>query len=76
MRIALALRSHPSIVAGVAALSLAINPSLTNAELTTILEKSAGDLGSPGYDLSFGWGMGEWRGAVAAANKLYPGLCR
>jgi hypothetical protein len=40
MRIALALRSHPSIVAGVAALSLAINPSLTNAELTTILERA------------------------------------
>jgi thermitase len=60
------------IVAGVAALSLAINPSLTNAELTSILEKSADDLGTPGYDASFGWGRVNAMGAVSAAKKALP----
>ena len=60
------------IVAGVAALSLAINPALTNAELASILEKSADDLGSPGYDAYFGWGRVNAKGAVAAAKKALP----
>jgi thermitase len=55
------------IVAGVAALSLAVNPSLTNAELWTILEKSADDIGPPGYGASFGWGRVNAFTAVTAA---------
>ena len=60
------------IVAGVAALSLAINPALTNAELTAILEKSADDLGSPGFDASFGWGRVNAMAAVSAARQALP----
>jgi thermitase len=57
------------IVAGVAALSLAVNPSLTNAELVTVLEKSADDIGSPGYGVSFGWGRVNAFNAVLAARQ-------
>jgi subtilisin family serine protease len=57
------------IVAGVAALSLAINPSLTNAELVTILETSADQVGRPGYDPSFGWGRVNAFRTVSAARQ-------
>jgi subtilisin family serine protease len=57
------------IVAGVAALSLAINPSLTNVELVTILETSADDMGTPGHNPSFGWGRVNAFNAVSAARK-------
>jgi subtilisin family serine protease len=61
------------IVAGVAALSLAVNPALTNAELVTILEKSADDIGPPGYDPSFGWGRVNAFNAVSAARQAVMG---
>lgn len=57
------------IVAGVAALSLAINPALTNTQLVSLLEQSADDLGAPGYDTSFGWGRVNAFHAVAAARQ-------
>jgi thermitase len=57
------------IVAGVAALSLTVNPSLTNAELLTILETSADQVGRPGYDPSFGWGRVNAFNAVSAARQ-------
>ena len=57
------------IVAGVAALSLAINPSLTNAKLVTILETSADHVGPSGYDPSFGWGRVNALNAVWAARQ-------
>jgi thermitase len=57
------------IVAGVAALSLAVNPSLTNAELVSILEQSADDIGPPGYDNSFGWGRVNAFNAVMATRQ-------
>jgi subtilisin family serine protease len=56
-------------MAGVAALSLAVNPSLTNAELVTILEKSADVIGPPGYGASFGWGRVNAFNAVSAARQ-------
>ena len=61
------------IVAGVAALSLAVNPALTNIELVTILEKSADDIGPPGYDTSFGWGRVNALNAVMAARQTLVG---
>jgi thermitase len=61
------------VVAGVAALSLAVNPSLTNAELVTILEKSADDIGTPGYSASFGWGRVNAFNAVVAARQALMG---
>jgi subtilisin family serine protease len=61
------------IMAGVAALSLAVNPALTNVELVTILEKSADDIGSPGFDTSFGWGRVNALNAVTAARQTLVG---
>jgi hypothetical protein len=57
----------------VAALSLAVNPALTNIELATILEKSADDIGAPGYDTSFGWGRVNALNAVTAARQTLVG---
>jgi subtilisin family serine protease len=58
------------IAAGVAALTLAINPSLTNVELVSILETTADHLGSPGFDNSLGWGRVNAFNAVSAARQM------
>jgi subtilisin family serine protease len=55
------------IVAGLAALVASANPSLSSAQIVSIIENNADDLGSPGYDTSFGWGRVNARRAVAAA---------
>lgn len=61
------------IVAGVAALCLAANPSLTNAALVSLLEQTADDIGAPGYDSSFGWGrINAYRAVRAAAPVTGP----
>lgn len=57
------------IAAGVAALSLSINPALTNAELLAILETTADEIGSPGHDPLFGWGRVNAFSAVSAVRK-------
>jgi len=44
-------------VSGVAALIYSQNPGITPTEVVRILEATAEDLGAPGYDLTFGWGM-------------------
>ena len=44
------------IVAGVAALILSKNPKLTNTDVVNILENNTNDLGSAGFDTSFGYG--------------------
>jgi subtilisin family serine protease len=56
------------IVAGVAALCLAVNPGLTNEELVSLLVETADDLGPPGRDTSFGWGRVNAYRAVMAAR--------
>jgi subtilisin family serine protease len=45
-----------AIVAGVAALILSVNPDLTASDVEAILAATADDLGSSGYDTSFGHG--------------------
>ncbi len=60
------------IVAGVAALCLAVNPALTNADVISILEKTADDLGPAGRDNSFGWGRINAYRAVSAALETLP----
>jgi thermitase len=44
------------LTAGVAALVLSANPSLSPAQVQGILEQSAADLGAAGWDASYGWG--------------------
>jgi len=43
-------------VSGVAALMLAVNPDLTESQVKTIIENTASDMGTPGYDTDFGYG--------------------
>jgi subtilisin family serine protease len=61
------------IAAGVAALCLAVNPTLTNPEVVSMLQQSADDLGSGGYDHYFGWGrVNAYRAVSAAQQTLLP----
>ncbi len=43
-------------VAGVAALMLSVNPNLTEAEVRTILQQTATDMGTAGFDNTYGYG--------------------
>ena len=54
-------------VAGVAALVKAADPTLTNAEIRSILEDTAEDLGSTGWDQYFGNGIVDAYAAVQEA---------
>jgi thermitase len=55
------------LVAGVAALCLAVNPELSAGELVALLERTADDLGPSGFDSSFGWGrLNAWRAVLQA----------
>jgi subtilisin family serine protease len=66
------------IAAGVAALVLALKPSLTNQELLSVLKQSADDIGGAGFDGYFGWGRVNAARAVQlvspppAARKHMP----
>ncbi len=60
------------IVAGIAAHLLAINPSLTTAQLTNILQQSVADLGAPGWDPFFGAGRVNFAAAARAAFDTLP----
>jgi subtilisin family serine protease len=54
-------------VAGVAALTVSADPTLTGSELRDLLTQSADDLGTAGWDSSFGWGRVNAERAVATA---------
>jgi thermitase len=54
-------------VAGVAALVLAANPTLTGDQVQQMIKESATDLGPQGWDHSYGWGRLNAAGAVALA---------
>jgi subtilisin family serine protease len=57
------------IAAGVAALALSANPALGNSDLVNLLEGNADDLGAPGHDDLFGWGLVNAYKAVNAASQ-------
>jgi len=59
-----------SFVAGVAALVLSVNPSLTPAQVTGILNQSVDDLGVAGKDLTYGYGRIN---ALKAVNNAGSG---
>jgi thermitase len=56
------------IVAGVAALALSVDANLTGAQVQDILKQNADDLGTPGWDSSYGWGRINAARAVNAAS--------
>ena len=54
-------------IAGCAALMKSANPTLTGIGIQTLLQNTARDLGTPGYDTSFGAGRLDCGAAVQAA---------
>lgn len=56
------------VVAGVAALVLSVDPTLTDAGVKNILYSTAIDMGSAGFDNTYGNGRVNAGGAVAAAS--------
>ena len=51
-------------VAGAAALLLEENPTLTPAQIKTLLQDTADDLGPPGWDPAYGWGRINLENAI------------
>jgi hypothetical protein len=56
------------IAAGVAALVLSIKPNLTNIQVQDILQTTAKDLGTPGFDNSYGYGRVDASSAIEMVN--------
>jgi len=56
-----------SYTAGVAALVLSMNPARPAWAVEQILKSTAVDLGPPGFDIEYGWGMVNAHAAVVAA---------
>lgn len=56
-------------VAGLAGLILSVNPDLTNTDVRKIMEKSAKDLGTPGKDIDYGYGMIDVLKALKMASS-------
>jgi len=56
------------IVAGVAALVMSANPTLSPAQVQDVLKRSADDLGPAGWDSSYGWGRVNASRAVSLAT--------
>src|SRR3989338_873441 len=59
-------------VSGVVALMLSVNPTLTPTQVRQVLESTAVDLGSAGYDSEHGYGKVNAEAAVLAAQALLP----
>jgi lantibiotic leader peptide-processing serine protease len=57
------------LVAGVAALVKSVRPTLNQAQVRTILQQTAQDIGKPGYDALFNFGLVNATAAVKAANQ-------
>jgi len=60
-------------VAGVAALMLSANPQLTESQVRTILQQTARDLGTAGWDATFGYGLVD--AAKAVERVLHVPAC-
>lgn len=57
------------MMAGAAAVLLSVNPSLTPVEVKEIFKQTAKDLGEPGWDMRYGWGIVDLGAAVAMASS-------
>jgi len=60
-------------VSGLATMMLSYNPSLSPAQIESILKSTADDKGTPGYDQQFGHGRINARRALVEAAQLCPG---
>ncbi len=61
--------------AGVAALMLSVNPTLTPDQIKQVLQETAVDMGDPGYDSMYGYGQidaGAALGEIPAAAAVPP----
>jgi thermitase len=60
------------IAAGVGALVLSQSPSMSASSLVSTLEKTADDLGAPGFDQYYGWGRVNAYRALTSSISLPP----
>jgi subtilisin family serine protease len=60
-------------VSAVAAVAWSVNPALRNTDIRAILQQSAWDLGAPGRDSSFGYGLVQADAAASLAATWTPG---
>ena len=60
-------------VTGVAALLKQAHPEMTTEDFKAILQQSSEDLGAPGYDTDYGWGLIQAPEAIDAANAYFHG---
>lgn len=61
------------LAAGVAALMMSVNPSLAPSQILSLLESTAVDRGTAGYDYDYGYGRVNAAAAVAAAAQAKAG---
>ena len=59
-------------VAGAAALLFAAEPRVTNTQVRDILLRTATDIGEPGRDLTFGFGLINLVAALAELQRMFP----
>ena len=62
------------IVAGVYALMFSINPHLSPSQADSIIKSTAKDIGTPGWDMYYGWGRVDAAKAVALAASTTGAL--
>jgi len=60
------------VVSGLAALVIAANPMLSNAQVKQLIEDYSDDLGALGFDTTYGWGRVNAYRAVMAAGGTAP----
>jgi hypothetical protein len=59
-------------VSGVAALMISINPNLSETQVRTILQQTATDMGSSGFDNTFGYGRLNAQAALERVRNTLP----
>ncbi len=61
------------VVSGIAGLIMSANPTLLNSQVKSIIEKSADDLGAPGFDSYYGWGrVNAYKAILTAIGSVPP----
>ena len=63
-----------AFVTGAAALLFAAQPSITAAQVRDVLQRTATDIGAPGRDTTFGYGLINLVAAFAELDVMFPKL--